>query len=191
MSESGHSCRNAPSDGDAGGGRYRYVVVLMLAIAYMLNFVDRQLLAILVEPIKADVGITDTQVGLLSGLMFALFYTFFGIPVALIADRANRVKLVALSCAVWSFFTVLSGLAKGFTSLALARIGVGIGEAGCSPPSYSIIADYFRPEERGRAFALYVLGLPAGSFVGTLAGGMIAEALGWRWAFIIDRKSVV
>lgn len=168
-----------------GSAAYPYIVVAALAFAYMLNFVDRQLLSILVEPIKADLGLNDTQIGLLTGLMFALFYTFFGIPVALLADRGHRVRLIAASCAIWSLFTALSGFAKGFASLAAARIGVGIGEAGCSPPSYSLISDYFPPHRRGGALALYVLGIPAGSFLGGAAGGWIAETLGWRAAFFI------
>lgn len=171
----------SPSEPDA---RYRYVVVAALAFAYMLNFVDRQLLSILVEPVKQDLGLSDTQIGMLTGLMFALFYTFFGIPVAMIADRGNRTRLIAAACGIWSIFTALSGLATGFVSLALARIGVGIGEAGCSPPSYSIIADYFPAHKRGRALALYLLGVPAGSFVGAVAGAAIAHAYGWRTAFI-------
>ncbi len=175
----------SPAAGPPASGAYPYLVVFVLAVAYMLNFVDRQLLSILVEPIKADLGLNDTQIGLLTGLMFALFYTFFGIPVALIADRSHRVRLIALSCAVWSLFTALSGFAKGFASLAAARIGVGIGEAGCSPPSYSLISDYFPPNRRGRALALYVLGIPAGSFVGVALGGWIADAFGWRAAFFI------
>lgn len=164
--------------------RYRYVVVAALAFTYMLNFVDRQLLSILVEPVKQELGLSDTQMGMLTGLMFALFYTVFGIPVAMIADRGNRTRLVAAACGIWSVFTALSGFATGFVSLALARIGVGIGEAGCSPPSYSIISDYFPPHKRGRALALYLLGVPAGSFVGVLAGATLAEHYGWRVAFI-------
>jgi MFS family permease len=170
-------------DANKDDGLYRYVVVAMLALAYMLNFVDRQLLSILVEPIKAELALSDTQMGLLTGLMFALFYTLFGIPVAMIADRKNRIRLVAIACATWSLFTALSGFARGFAGLAIARVGVGIGEAGCSPPSYSILSDYFPPEQRGRALALYVLGIPAGTFVGTLAGGSIAAEYGWRAAF--------
>lgn len=171
----------APAENGSG---YRYVVVAALAFTYMLNFIDRQLLSILVEPVKQDLNLSDTQMGMLTGLMFALFYTFFGIPVAMIADRGNRTRLVAAACGLWSVFTALSGFATGFVSLALARIGVGVGEAGCSPPSYSIISDYFPPERRGRALALYVLGVPAGSFVGTLSGAWIAAEYGWRTAFI-------
>lgn len=167
-----------------GEQRYRYVVVGMLAVTYMFNFVDRQLLSILAEPVKQDLGLSDTQLGLLTGLMFALFYTFFGIPVAYLADRWNRVKVVAISCGLWSLFTAASGAATSFLTLALARMGVGIGEAGCSPPSYSIISDYFPPNRRGRALALYVLGVPAGSFIGTFAGGWIAAEHGWRAAFV-------
>lgn len=184
MSGAGQVPSVAPTSG-ADQSRYRYVVVAALAFTYMLNFVDRQLLSILVEPVKAELGLSDTQMGMLTGLMFALFYTFFGIPVAMIADRGNRTRLVAAACGIWSFFTALSGLASGFVSLALARVGVGIGEAGCSPPSYSIISDYFAPHERGRALGLYVLGVPAGSFVGALAGAWIAQHYGWRMAFIV------
>ncbi|PQM26307.1 MFS transporter [Sphingopyxis lindanitolerans] len=162
----------------------RYVVVGALGFAYMLNFLDRQLLAILVEPIRAELHLSDTQIGMLSGLMFALFYTLFGIPVAIIADRGNRIRLVAAACGLWSLFTALSGFARGFASLAFARIGVGIGEAGCAPPSFSILSDYFPPEQRGRALALYALGIPAGSFIGAFAGGWIAAEYGWRTAFL-------
>lgn len=164
---------------------YRYLVAFALASTYMLNFIDRQLLAILAEPIRHELGLSDTQLGMLTGLTFALFYTFFGIPVAMVADRRNRIRLIAVACGVWSLFTMLSGAARSFTGLALARVGVGIGEAGCSPPAYSILSDYFPPEERGRAFALYVLGVPLGSFVGTFVGGWIAEVYGWRAAFFV------
>lgn len=162
---------------------YRYVVVVALALVYMLNFLDRQILSILAEPIKRDLGLSDTELGMLTGLAFALFYTVFGIPVAVVADRWNRSRLIAAACALWSLFTAASGAATGFATLALARVGVGVGEAGCSPPSYSILADYFPPERRGRALAIYVLGVPAGSLVGTIAAGWIASHYGWRAAF--------
>lgn len=164
---------------------YRYIVVLALAFVYMLNFLDRQILSILAEPIKRDLGLSDTQLGLLTGLAFAMFYTAFGIPVAALADRSNRVRIIALACGAWSFFTAISGLATGFFSLALARIGVGIGEAGCSPPSYSVLSDYFPPSQRGRALGLYVLGVPVGSLVGTVAAGWIASQWSWRAAFVV------
>ena len=168
---------------DPATGRYRYLVVITLAATYMFNFMDRQLLSILAQPIKNDLHLSDTSLGLLTGLAFALFYTVFGIPLALIADRWRRVKLLAISCGLWSLFTAASGLATSFATLALARVGVGIGEAGASPPSFSLISDYFRPDERGRAIAIYTLGVPAGGLVGALAGGSIAAAHGWRAAF--------
>ncbi|MDZ4079946.1 MFS transporter [Hydrocarboniphaga sp.] len=166
------------------GERYRYVVAVVLALVYMLNFLDRQILSILAEPIKLELGLSDTQLGLLTGLTFALFYTLFGIPVALIADRWNRVRVIAAACSLWSLFTAASGFAGSFLSLALARVGVGIGEAGCSPPAYSILSDYFPPERRGRALGIYVLGVPAGSLIGTVAAAWIAAHYGWRAAFI-------
>ncbi|MEJ5979168.1 MFS transporter [Novosphingobium sp. PS1R-30] len=160
------------------------LVVAMLAGAYSLNFLDRQLLSILAEPVKADLGLTDTQLGLLSGLAFAVFYTLFGIPVAWLADRSNRVRIIVVACALWSLFTGACGFAQNFTQLAIARIGVGVGEAGGSPPSYSIIADYFPPERRGGALALYSLGVPIGTTAGAALGGWIASAYGWRAAFM-------
>lgn len=164
--------------------RRSYFVVAMLGGVYSLNFLDRQLLSILAEPVKADLALSDTQLGLLSGLAFALFYSIFGIPVAWLADRSNRKRIVAGACALWSLFTIGCGMAQSFTQIALARVGVGIGEAGGSPPSYSIIADYFPPEKRGGAMALYSLGVPLGTTAGAALGGWIASQYGWRSAFI-------
>lgn len=166
------------------GRRYPYVVAAMLAVVYMFNFLDRQLLSVLAEPVKHDLDLSDTQLGLLTGFMFALFYTAFGIPIAVIADRWNRVKLVAIACGLWSLFSAASGLATNFTTLALARIGVGVGEAGGSPPSYSILSDYFPPERRGGALAIYSLGVPIGSLLGIAGGAWIAAHYGWRTAFL-------
>lgn len=165
--------------------RYPYLVAGTLAFVYMFNFLDRQLLSVLAEPVKRDLHLSDTQLGLLTGFMFALFYTVFGIPVAMIADRRNRVKLVAIASALWSLFSIASGLATGFTTLAAARIGVGIGEAGGSPPSYSILSDYFPAERRGNAMALYSLGVPVGSLLGIAGGAWIAAHYGWRSAFLV------
>lgn len=176
---------STPRAGEPGAsGSYRYVVVAVLAITYMLNFVDRQLLSILAEPVKLDLALSDTQLGMLTGLTFALFYTVFGIPIAALADRWNRVRIIAIACGIWSLFTAASGMASSFLTLALARMGVGVGEAGCSPPSYSVIADYFPPEKRGRALFLYMLGVPIGSVVGAMAGAWIAAHYGWRAAFV-------
>ena len=162
---------------------YRYFVVFMLSVAYTLNFLDRQIVSILAEPIRQDLNLTDTQLGMLGGIAFALFYTTFGIPIGWLADRVNRVWIISGACALWSLFTALCGTATNFLQLALFRMGVGVGEAGGSPPSYSLISDYFRPEERGTALALYSLGVPAGSMFGSALGGWIAAEYGWRMAF--------
>ncbi len=163
---------------------YAYLVVGVLAVAYTFNFLDRQFLSVLAEPVKRDLHLTDTQLGLLTGLMFALFYTAFGIPVAALADRSNRVRIIAVACGLWSLCTAACGFAGGFVTLAAARIGVGVGEAGGSPPSYSIISDYFPPRRRGVALALYSLGVPFGTLFGAASGGWIAANFGWRAAFI-------
>lgn len=162
---------------------YRYLVVFILAVVYTLSFLDRQIVSILGELIRQDLNLTDTQLGMLGGIAFAAFYTTFGLPVAWLADRTNRVRVIAVSCGLWSLFTVLCGTATNFVHLALYRMGVGIGEAGGSPPSYSLISDYFPPGKRGTALALYSLGVPMGAMVGAFAGGRIAEAFGWRVAF--------
>lgn len=172
-----------PQAVDAGEAK-RYFVVAMLAGVYTLSFLDRQLLSILAEPVKAELGLTDTQLGLLTGFMFALFYTLFGVPVAWLADRRHRVRIVSAACALWSLFSAGCGFAQNFAQLAIARMGVGIGEAGGSPPSYAIIADYFPPERRGGALALYSLGIPAGTTAGAAIGGWIASTHGWRTAFV-------
>ncbi len=164
--------------------KYPYLVLFLLGIIYMLNYLDRQIIAILAQSIKQDLHLSDTQLGLLSGFAFALVYTLLGIPIAWLADRTSRVRIVAIACAVWSFFSMLCGAATGFASLALARTGVGAGEAGGVPPSHSLIADYFPPEKRGTAIALHSLGLPIGATIGIAFGGGIAAHYGWRTAFV-------
>lgn len=174
-----------PPQGQSGkSGWYPYLVVLILGLVYTFSYLDRQIVAILAEPIKNDLNLTDTQVGMLSGLMFALFYTAFGIPVAWLADRKNRVRIVALACFLWSVFSGLCGLAQNFTHLVIARIGVGVGEAGGSSPSMSIIADYFPPHKRGGAISLFSLGVPLGATIGVAFGAWVAGQYGWRTAFI-------
>ena len=163
---------------------YSYVVVILLSAVYTFNFLDRQLLSILSEPIRKDLGLSYTQVGMLTGLTFALFYTTFGIPLAWLADRTHRVRIIATACAVWSLFSMACGMAGNFTALALARIGVGVGEAGGSPPSYSLISDDFPPQRRGLALALYSLGVPLGTALGSAAGAKIAAMYSWRVAFL-------
>ncbi|WP_371132643.1 spinster family MFS transporter, partial [Phenylobacterium sp.] len=150
---------------------------------YTFNFLDRQILSVLAEPIRKELHLSDTQLGMLTGLTFALFYTTFGIPLAWLADRVRRVWIIAVCCAVWSMFSAACGLATNFLQLALARMGVGVGEAGGNPASYSLISDYFPPERRGMALGLYQLGLPLGSTAGLAAGGWIAAEHGWRVAF--------
>jgi MFS family permease len=162
---------------------YSYFVAVFLALVYTLNFLDRQIISILAEPIRKDLNLTDTQLGMLGGIAFALFYTTFGLPVAWLADRARRVWIISAACALWSLFTVLCGTATNFVQLALYRMGVGVGEAGGSPPSYSLISDYFPPEKRGTGLAIYSLGVPVGSMLGAFAAGRIADAYGWQTAF--------
>ena len=173
-----------PSWGARSSRAYRYFVVFFLAIVYTFNFMDRQIMSILQEPIKQDMGLTDTQLGLLTGLAFALFYTSFGIPVAWLADRYKRTSIMAAACGIWSVFTALCGTATNFVQLAIYRVVVGMGEAGGSPPSYSLLSDYFPRTERGTAMALYSLGVPIGSALGIAFGGQIAAMFDWRTAFI-------
>jgi predicted MFS family arabinose efflux permease len=167
-----------------GVAKRGYWVAGCLGGVYALNFMDRQLVSILAQPIKTELGLSDTQIGLLSGLVFALFYSLLALPVARLADRYNRVRIISLCCGVWSLFTLACGLAAGFFSLAFARLGVALGEAGGSPSSYSIIADYFPPGERATAMAIYSLGVPVGVVGGALAGGWLAASFGWRTAFV-------
>jgi len=164
-------------------GRYPYFVAGFLALIYTFNFLDRQILSILQEPMRKELGLSDTQLGILSGLTFALFYTVFGIPIAWLADRSNRVRIIAVACGIWSFFSAACGFAGSFVQLALCRIGVATGEAGGSPPSYSLIADYFPPQKRGTGLAIYSLGVPFGSLIGSAAGGWVAATYGWRMTF--------
>ncbi|MFW6094298.1 MAG: spinster family MFS transporter [Pseudomonadota bacterium] len=165
--------------------RYRNFVLAMLVVVYIFNFLDRQIVTILAEPIKIDLGLSDTQIGLMTGLAFAIFYTVLGIPIARLADRANRVTIISVALVIWSGMTAACGLAQNFGQMLAARIGVGVGEAGCSPPAHSLIADYFPPERRASALSIYALGIPVGSILGLLAGGWIAEFYGWRMAFFL------
>jgi predicted MFS family arabinose efflux permease len=163
----------------------RRYALSVLVVVYTFNFVDRQILSILMEPIKVDLGLSDTQLGLLTGFAFALFYATLGIPIARFADKGNRRNLIALALTVWSAMTALSGLAQNFWHLLLARIGVGVGEAGCSPPAHSIISDYFPAEKRATALGIYSLGIPVGILFGFLAGGWLNQFFGWRVAFFV------
>jgi len=173
----------APASKTVGG--YSYFVVCFLAVVYTLNFLDRQIVSILGKDISAELHLTKTQFGLLGGTSFALLYTTCGIGVAFLADRFSRKWIIALACAIWSLFTALCGTAQNFTQILLYRMGVGFGEAGGSPPSYSLISDYFPAERRGLGLAIYSLGVPVGSMLGAFAGGKLALAYGWRTAFLV------
>ena len=175
----------SPEDPLAPSIRYRWTVLVMLTLVYTFNFIDRQILVILQEPIKADLGLSDAQLGLLSGFSFALVYVTAGIPIAWLADRGNRRNIVAVSLGFWSFMTALSGLAQNYGQLLAARIGVGIGEAGGSPPSHSMVSDYFPAKQRGTALSFYSTGIYIGILIGFAAGGWIAETFGWRIAFFL------
>ena len=157
----------------------------MLLLVYTFNFIDRQIVGILAVPIKADLALTDTQLGLMGGLAFALFYSLLGIPIALLADRSNRTTIVGVALVVWSLMTAACGLAQNFWQLFLARLGVGVGEAGGVAPSYSLVADYFPPHQRARALGVYAFGVPIGSALGILLGGVIAAFVDWRTAFVV------
>ncbi len=164
---------------------YRRYVLGLLAVVYVFNFMDRTILIILLQPIKDELLLSDTQLGLLSGIAFALFYVTLGVPIARLADRYNRVNIIAFSIFLWSLMTAVCGLAGNFIQLLMARIGVGVGEAGCTPPAHSMISDYFDSGSRSTALGIYSLGLPIGSFLGVLAGGWIAQLYGWRAAFLV------
>ncbi|MEN9392519.1 MAG: hypothetical protein RLZZ104_862, partial [Pseudomonadota bacterium] len=153
----------------------------------IFNFLDRQIVNILAEPIKRDLGLSDTQIGLMTGIAFAAFYTFLGIPIARYADKptTNRVRLISVALVIWSGMTALCGMAQNFVQLLLARIGVGVGEAGCTPAAHSLIADLAPPEKRASAISFYSLGIPIGSLLGMLIGGLVADAYGWRTAFLV------
>jgi predicted MFS family arabinose efflux permease len=163
----------------------RNYALSVLVVVYTFNFIDRQILSILLEPIKQDLGLSDSALGMLTGFAFALFYATLGIPIARFADRGNRRNLIALALTIWSGMTALSGLAQNFWHLLLARIGVGVGEAGCSPPAHSMIADYFPAEIRATALGIYSLGIPFGILFGFIAGGWLNEFFGWRVAFFV------
>ena len=164
---------------------YSYYALGVLTVAYVCNFVDRQILAILQESIKAELDLMDWQLGLLSGIAFALFYVSVGIPIARWADKGNRRNIVAIAIATWSFMTAISGLAQNYVHLLLARIGVAVGEAGGSPPAHSIISDLFPPHRRATALSIYSMGVYFGILCGFLIGGWVNDFYGWRMVFFV------
>ena len=176
--------RNAENSARESGTSNRFLVLAFLLLVYIFNFADRMLLGVMAAPIKADLGLSDGQLGLLGGTAFALLYATVGVPIGWLADRRSRSWIITIALCIWSGFTALCGFASNFALLFMARLGVGIGEAGGVAPSYSMIADYFPPAERARALGVYSFGIPIGGAVGLAFGGMIAEAFDWRIAFI-------
>ncbi|TDK24295.1 MFS transporter [Luteimonas aestuarii] len=173
-----------PGAPTARPGARAWIALAILCFVYVLNFLDRQLLSILAKPIQDELGVTDGQLGLIGGLYFALFYCILAIPVGWLADRTNRVKVLAFACGLWSAATAACGMASNYPQLVLARMAVGVGEAGGVPPSYAIISDYFPPGMRGTALSLFNLGPPIGQALGVAFGASIAAAYSWRLAFV-------
>ena len=171
---------SASGTGDRGA---RWMVTL-LTIGYALNLLDRQIINILGEPIKRDLHLADWQLGALSGISFALLYSVAALPIARLADRSNRARIIGIAILVWSFFTAAGAAAANFVQLLLLRIGVGVGEAGGGPPSQSLIADSFPPERRSGALAIFSLGAPVGASIGLIGGGILAGLIGWRWTLV-------
>src|SRR3984957_17228573 len=164
---------------------YRSYVLVVLVIVYTFNFIDRQIVGILAVPIKAELHLSDSQLGLMGGLAFALFYTLLGIPIARLADRFSRTSIMTAALALWSLMTAVCGLTQNFAQLFLARVGVGVGEAGGVAPAYSLICDYFPTTERARALSVYSFGIPIGAASGIVLGGYITSLMSWRMAFFI------
>ena len=162
---------------------YRRKALGILLLIYVFNFVDRQVVNILAESIKRDLALTDTQLGMMTGLAFAVFYSMLGLPIARYAEYGDRPRIVAISVAIWSSFTALCGFAHSFTYMLIARLGVGIGEAGGVPPAHSLIVEFTPRAERASAIAIYSMGMPLGALVGLALGGVIADTFGWRAAF--------
>ncbi len=175
----------SPDEDSPQKSGYRYYVLGVLMFVFGVNVLDRQILAILMEPVRLDLGLTDTHLGFLSGIAFAIFYATLGIPLARIADRTSRTAVVSASLAAWSLMTALCGLAQNFWHLLLARIGVAVGEAGGTPPSHSLLADYFSENQRATALGIFALGGPLGMMVGLFIAGLLNDALGWRATFML------
>ncbi|MCP4908146.1 MAG: MFS transporter [bacterium] len=172
------------SDPERSSFRARYMLAL-LVLVYVINYIDRQILSVLLEPIKLDLGVSDTAMGLLTGLAFALFYTTAGIPIARMADRGNRKNVIIIGLITWSAMTALCGIARNFVQLAIFRVGVGAGEASLSPAAHSLISDAFPPERRATALGIYNVGGNIGIMLGFMLGGWIGETFGWRLAFLV------
>jgi predicted MFS family arabinose efflux permease len=171
-----------PFEASAG---YRRWLLLLLMLIYTSNFVDRQIFATLAQPIKEELKLTDTDLGVLGGLYFAAFYTLLGLPLARLVEHKSRIAIITVCITIWSVMTALCGVAQNYTQLAAARLGVGVGEAGCLPAAHSLISDHFPASKRATALAIFSLGIPAGSMIGAIGGGWIAKNMDWRSAFLV------
>lgn len=165
--------------------RHKWFMLSLLVSVYVINIIDRHIINILLEPIKHDLSLTDTQAGFVAGLAFALFYTVMGLPIATLADRFSRTQLVTACSAIWSVMTALTGAASSYLTIAIARMGVGIGEAGLTPSANSLIGDLFKPTDRGKAIGIYHVAVPVGTMLAGLAGGYLETIVGWRMTFVI------
>jgi MFS family permease len=164
---------------------YRRWLIFVMLLVCLINYADRSVVGAVAEPLRRELGLTDLQLGLLSGLSFALLYSVLGIPFARLAERHSRVRIIAAATLAWSLMTVLCGTAANYVQLLLMRVGVGVGEAGFMAPASSLLGDHYRKDQRAFATSIMMLGVPFGALIGAMSGGMIAQSLGWRWAFII------
>jgi MFS family permease len=179
------SAANEQGSAPAYTDSYKGTVLALLVLAYTFNFIDRTIISTIGQAIKEDLKLTDAQLGWLGGLSFALLYTALGIPIARMAERKSRVNIISIAIVVWSAFTALCGFATSYVMLLLCRVGVGVGEAGLSPPAHSLISDYFEPKKRATALSIYSLGIPFGTMFGAIAGGWIAQNVSWQAAFML------
>ncbi len=183
--ETAQTAKIAPKAKYTPNSSYLNYVLFMLAVVAFFNYLDRMVLSMLLQPIKDELGFSDAQLGLLTGFAFALFYATFGIPIARLADRKSRVTILSVCMALWSAMTAACGLAQNFVHMLLARMGVGVGEAGCVPTSHSLLSDYVPPEKRALALGIFQTGGALGVMFGFIAAGWIADQWGWRWAFFL------
>ncbi|MBT8143766.1 MAG: MFS transporter, partial [Gammaproteobacteria bacterium] len=177
--------KDVQTDGGVSRRNSRWYALGVLVLVFTSSHVDRQIMGILLEPIKQDLGASDTQMGLLVGLTFALFYATLGMPIAMLADRSNRRNIIAWAVTIWSVMTVACGYAQTFIQMVLMRVGVGVGEAGSNPPSHSMISDMFPMEERATAMSIFAMGVNFGVLIAFLGGGWMSEHWGWRTTFIV------
>jgi MFS family permease len=173
-----------PTQPEFSRARTNYSVALLIVV-YTFAFIDRNIVNVLLQPISEEFGLTDTQLGFFGGTAFGIFYAVLGVPIARIADRVPRKRIIALALAFWSAFTALQAAATGFVTLAIARVMVGVGEAGCSPPAHSIVSDMNEPARRARSLAIYAFGIPIGGALGVLIGSVMRDAFGWREALLV------